>query len=434
MPRWLKWCFAGQIFLFILFQLWFFPQLPKKPIHFDGMFYHQAAAGLLEQHAYLHRGNPTSLRPPLYPMFMSAVYFIFGISINAVRYVQILLHLISFWLLFRFGIREFSARMTAWACILFLWYPPLLLNSSRIMSENLFIPLLLAGLLFLVNCEKKPRSGFIAGLFLGGVLLTRSSIILFIPAVLIYMLIQKIDSLRKATLWIALGIFIVIFPWTIRNYFVHHGFVLIDTNCSHVLEHQTVNSRKNTQRPKLLPAKNLHRNLENTLGSKQKSPPSLEIESHRTRMREIRQYLIEHPMEYVKKIGEHIGIFMGRADKFHRLFYFDSIKKLIYFLNPLHKIMYFSVFLLSMIGLTWSPPSKTKNYVILFLLSYTLVHFLIHSLSRYRMPIMPFLFLYVPPSINILLNETGSLMKRSWKNAVMYSILVIFFICFYRQY
>ena len=58
----------------------------------DSIDYIQLAMSLKDGKGYINKnGNPTSFRPPLYPLFLSAIFFLLGTNLVNVIIIQIFL-------------------------------------------------------------------------------------------------------------------------------------------------------------------------------------------------------------------------------------------------------------------------------------------------------------------------------------------------------
>ena len=78
--------------LAFLIRLAYVLSLQPRSFWFDGGHYSRLATGLLEHGAYLNdRGHPSAYWPPGYPLFLAAIYQLFGVNIVAVRVVQCLI-------------------------------------------------------------------------------------------------------------------------------------------------------------------------------------------------------------------------------------------------------------------------------------------------------------------------------------------------------
>lgn len=195
--------------------------------------------------------QPSSVIPPLYPVFLGLVYRALGPdSYLAVRLIQALLGALA--ALAIYGAARCAARgdvLTAViAGMITAFYPYLVYYTGLLAGENLYIPLL-AALAWALTClvadpgAALPGSGerfrgvlspaslsLLVGLLAGLTFLTRSSIILFLPLAALLML--QAHGRRRGTVAVllcALAFAVTVSPWVVRNYRVHGEFVLMPT-------------------------------------------------------------------------------------------------------------------------------------------------------------------------------------------------------------
>ncbi|HEU5237823.1 MAG TPA: hypothetical protein VFU37_11815, partial [Pyrinomonadaceae bacterium] len=95
MRRRYLWTVVGILLFAALFRIAVVHWLPNDTPG-DGIIYAQMARNVLEQHVYSHDTqppyNPSLVRLPGYPLFLAAVYSVFGHTNNgAVRFVQALI-------------------------------------------------------------------------------------------------------------------------------------------------------------------------------------------------------------------------------------------------------------------------------------------------------------------------------------------------------
>ena len=218
----------------------------------DEELYRVRAVALLDGEGYVgsyrsfvqHRGSnymselpqyPGAYQPPLYQTFMAAIMAVTNRSIFAVKLVQVLISTVTVGLVLWIGRAWFGAQpgwYAAWICAL---YPNLIAFSHYLWSETVFIFLFMLAIGLLTVPRQLPgrRSFFIAGLLFGLAALTRSITVFFLPVLLGWLLLahwrEWRGCLRRAALAVAV-MAVVIAPWTIRNYYVHDGFVLIETS------------------------------------------------------------------------------------------------------------------------------------------------------------------------------------------------------------
>lgn len=131
--------------------------LPEK----DALEYHTIAINLATGYGYaLQPDEPTSLRPPAYPLFLAAVYAVSGPDYRHVLYLQALLNALLviplFWLARRMS---GSVAVGMFAAGLFAVHTSFEVV-SRLYAENLLIPLALGFVGALYMALRRPESGW----------------------------------------------------------------------------------------------------------------------------------------------------------------------------------------------------------------------------------------------------------------------------------
>ena len=164
-------------------------------------------------------GYLTVHRAPGYPLLLSALYAVIGFDnrIAAARLFQVLLgaSLAPLTALLARQLR-LAAPAARGAGVIIAAYPILWMYPLGLASENLFILLLLAGVILSLRAIENRRLGaaILAGLLLGGATLTRGVLAAFLPlAALVFF---RRAGLRNA-LGLLLAALVVVLPWMVRN-------------------------------------------------------------------------------------------------------------------------------------------------------------------------------------------------------------------------
>ncbi len=188
---------------------------------------------------YDPRGILTSFRAPGYPGFLALIYAVVGTGPTRffwARLVQAFLGAALAPLTYALGRRLFpeDAKAPRWAGLALAVYPMLLLYPLGLGTENLFIPLLLAGLVALLAAEdtRDPRRVALAGLLFGLALLTRSVVALALPLAGLWL--WRRAGLRAAILLAAVTT-LVVAPWVVRNTQLYGKFTFIETSMGYNL-------------------------------------------------------------------------------------------------------------------------------------------------------------------------------------------------------
>lgn len=190
---------------------------------------------LNDQQFALESGQPTSIRPPLYPAFLSGIYVLTGgIHFNAVRIVQIIFSLATIYLIYLLGKQLFSEQVGLLAAFIFSVYPSFIFFTHLLLTEVLFTFLFILFIFLFLEFLKKKENRIIlfAGLILGFGALTRSILYPFLMIGMVYIAIFCAGSFSKKITWLALFMFgyvLVVGPWAVRNTILQKSFVAVDT-------------------------------------------------------------------------------------------------------------------------------------------------------------------------------------------------------------
>ncbi|MCC5869649.1 MAG: glycosyltransferase family 39 protein [Gammaproteobacteria bacterium] len=181
--------------------------------------------------------EPFAFWPPGTTFLHAAVFWLFGVWDSAVVALNILLSLGCILLTIRLGSRFFGHRVGLCAGLVMALWPTLVLYPTVYASE---IPFLFFSMLALDlwTSSRRPRLGLalVTGLCLGMAALIRPVALLlpfiFLPGLLLQAYPDR-DGLKRVALSLvlaAVGMAIVIAPWTARNFALFGETVLISTN------------------------------------------------------------------------------------------------------------------------------------------------------------------------------------------------------------
>jgi hypothetical protein len=164
--------------------------------------------------AYTEQGVPTAYRPVGYPVFLGAIYSLAGRSPAAVQAVQVALDLATATLLYVLLARR-SRRAAILAAGIWAAYPAAVLYSGVLLSETLFVFLLVLFTLLLDRAPPRPAAYVFPGLVLGMLALVKPEALAF-AVLLVLVLIPRGLSLTGAAGLLG-GAAIVVAPWVVRN-------------------------------------------------------------------------------------------------------------------------------------------------------------------------------------------------------------------------
>jgi 4-amino-4-deoxy-L-arabinose transferase-like glycosyltransferase len=210
----------------------------------DLTLYPLFAEGIAAGRGYLSLGqHPTAYYPPGYPFFLGAIRWLLdavGLGEHLVLVaglVQALLGGLAVAAVVIAAERLGGRRVAVTAGVLMALWPNLVIHSSLMLSETLFIAVFCVTLAALLGAPDGPRwwssSLVVAAIGLGACTLIRpQSTFLALPAIALAWALAGMGWRR----WCArmgvllVGIVVVVAPWTIRNAVVLDGVVLVSTN------------------------------------------------------------------------------------------------------------------------------------------------------------------------------------------------------------
>jgi 4-amino-4-deoxy-L-arabinose transferase-like glycosyltransferase len=187
--------------------------------------------------------GPTAIRLPLFPAALAVAYKVVGTRSaharwTAGRVLEALLGALAAGLTCLIATRLWGPVTGLVAGGLAAIDPPLVLVGSSLLSESLFIPLVLGAVLaaLVFRTDRRLRWAALTGVLIGAAALTRGNgFVLVIPlAFLVWNQGPRRRGIRAPALLLAAAVLTVL-PWTIRNYVGFHRFVPLTTEGGYIL-------------------------------------------------------------------------------------------------------------------------------------------------------------------------------------------------------
>ncbi len=375
------------------------PTLDAK--YYDRMAMRIASGHLLQDKAFF--------MGPLYPYSLGAIYAVFGHTRIAPRIVQMLLGLGCCVLLFMIGCRVYSPVVGSCAAALYAIYKPAIFYEQTLLSETsmAFVCLVLLFLL-LQRDENTRRVRWLAiGVMLGIAALLRGNVLLFAPALIVWLVVcERKDSGKyfsktaagKIALFLA-GLIISIAPATIHNYLAERDFVLITSNAG--FNFFIGNNEKACGRFEIPPRVDMDQDPSGSRIAERALGKSHLKSSEVSRYWNTRAhtFLKEHPSTFLKLLALKLYYFWGRVEiaQIYSIYEMESLMPVLKF--PL--VNFTIIGPLALIGLIYAfwRADRRKTLLVLFSIAYIFSLLPFFITARYRIPIVPVLCIFAAYSI-----------------------------------
>jgi 4-amino-4-deoxy-L-arabinose transferase-like glycosyltransferase len=319
-------------------------------------------------------------RPPIYPLFMAANYWLFGEqNFTSVKISQAILGSVTCLGILAIGSLLFNPVIGFWTGIVCAVYPPLIVYSEILQSETLFIFLLTVFLWIWILAERKNQWLFymLAGFLLGLCNLCRGSTLFFPLFILGFAFwIPRIRIQWSKYLALIAISFAVIAPWTWRNYKVYNMFLPIVYGGPEQLWYGTLPLRA-------------QREIGDSEEFKQLQVPPTVKEAEKFYTDMAVQNVLKDPLGYawlsIKKF-----IFFWYKPVGHELIDQKSV-----LLGWLAMGLHFALIFLFVNGIILTRFKKEELFPLYLTVSYIMMlHTLLLPMPRYRLPIEPLMTLF----------------------------------------
>jgi 4-amino-4-deoxy-L-arabinose transferase-like glycosyltransferase len=390
---------------------------------------------------YDPRGIEAAFRAPMYPIFLTVIYFFFGLAHRfffarlAQAAVNAMLAPMAYVLARR--VDPGNERTARIAALIVALYPILALYPLALATENVFFVLALGTVLLILRGAQGNRTGdgqaaselrvwerpgvrwfILAGAVLGLGILTRSVLAFFLPFAMFWIW-KYAKSLRGAVLF-ATAATAVVFPWALRNSILagRPAFVEISLGYNLYMGYHPQSS-----------------------GTFQFgiSTDLLSIFSDTDRdtigTRKALAFMRDDPGRIPQLIVNKAGYFFGLERRAIQFFYssnfFGYLPPAVLLALALLLLLPF-VFLApsAAFGAAAAPRSDAKALMLLFLAAYITPHLLILAEERFHMTLIPFLAVFAAAAIvrrrEILASLRAPLGWRRWALPAAVTILLLF--------
>ena len=393
----------------------------------DAAAYDGLAIGLIEGKGY--GGGTSSYWPPGQPFFLAAIYTVFGYNPQIACIFQAFISSLTCIVIYYIGKTVLNKKMGLISVFIAALYPTFIIYSGQLLTETLFIFLLPLSILYLLKVHEEPsaKNLIIAGVSFGLATLVRPIIVGFIPFILIWMLLSSKERKRNLMKFIAIFLIamVVVSPWTIRNYNVHHEFVLVSTNGG--VNFWIGNNPEATGRTcdidwgKINPCVNM----------------TNEVQCDKLCYKKGFEFIKEKTSKFLVFGAKKFAYFWGFILPFFTCYLYGYFinpipKWLFMLLAPLTVLPYAIVLPLAIFGIIFYQKwDKKASLLLLLIFYYVLIHSIIVSSTRFHLPLIPFLIVfasYGACSMERIISEIRLRNFKTKRKLILFFILIMFLI------
>jgi len=293
------------------------------------------------------------------------------------------------------------------------------LMKGALLIETLSCFLITLSLFLLLNPSFRRLS--LAGIILGLASLTRANVLIFIPFIFCWMMMEVNEPKRRIIAkfgLLLLSLFLTILPVTIRNYMVSGKFILISTNGPinfWMGNNRYANGQYYTP---TLPFQVRHA---------ERIQQEVKEKGDKAYFADVLDFARKEPLSYIKLQLKKFLLFFG-ADEIANNTSYEWTRSIASVLR-LPFIIDFSIILpLGLMGCFFSLYKRKFGTLLLvfFLFAYSISTIIFFVLSRYQLPIAPLLLVFSGFS---LLSIYECLKKKDVKKLTYFLAVLIFFSC-----
>lgn len=223
----------GLMVVAFVLRLIFIALVQRGSFAFNDMFFYHSVASMVADGKGFKTldGHPFAQWPPGYPMLLSVVYRFTGAQPVAAEVLNAMIGTLAVPLIYATALRAFGQIEARFSALAIALLPGQIYFADTIMSEPLFIVLILSTLLVLASREPTPKTAVILGLLIGFSTLTRGEgpIMFFMPLAAWWPRLPRRVLLERMAIIAGVTALCVV-PWTIRNYTVFHKVIAVSTN------------------------------------------------------------------------------------------------------------------------------------------------------------------------------------------------------------
>lgn len=336
-------------------------------------------------------GYEGAMRPPGFAAFLAASATLLGGDLFHLRLAQLLFSLLAVAIVFDLVARRFSLRAAAISGLALAVSPDHVHFAHFLWAESFQTTLLLAVLWLLERCTRRAdvATAVLAGLAAGAAAMTREMSLYLVPPFALWLWYEDDRRARRALLFVAVVV-VCIAPWAIRNTRHFGELVLISTNRWYPIAEGN-----------LVTMDTPNRRVRELRDAYYENPDELgrERAAREVALAAIRE---QQPWWIAKKLAVNLYFLLAPTRSQLKRFAGEGWlperwANLATWLLPLEALLYGGILVLGLAAVWLVPDRPLKRLVVLVLVVFLGVYVVGNAASRFRVPLLPLLMLYVGP-------------------------------------
>lgn len=390
------------IFLISLAVQLTFISLVNIQVNQDAILYYDLSKSIIKGDGFALNGEPCpnfSIKP-LYCLFLAGIMKVFGENVLIIKIIQSIIIALSCVFLFKLATIIFDAKIGFRSALVMALYPAFWSISSYLISETLFIFLLILSIYLWIKAEKEDKISLLvfSGLFMGLSAQTRATSTFLPLFILVFGLWRNKTKLKFVKRFIIFSAIVIVcfVPWTLRNYLVFKVFNPV-TSIEVLWQGTYVDGGANPDNPIL---KNKQEEMIKSVKDyTQYNRVALEAAKENLK-RDFIGYLALFPVKFFRLwVGSYSNLFNIS------IFYSDLLKSPVLLVQNLYLFLFKSfniclsatLLLLSLIGMVIAYRTKEwkVTYILFSIFAYfSLLHMFLIAEPRYGVPALPYLIIF----------------------------------------
>jgi 4-amino-4-deoxy-L-arabinose transferase-like glycosyltransferase len=319
--------------------------------------------------------------PPLYPFFIAGLYGLTG-GLAAVQWTQVILSALLVLAVGRVGAMAFGERVGLVAAAITAAFPELVWFGPHFWSETVMLFLLWWAFERLLTSDATGRPGpaAVAGVLWGLTCLTRETVLYFAPLAALWLAWRapRPGGKRCAAAFLA-AVVLTVAPWTWRNWHVFHTFIPVSTSAGLNLWQGNVDM---TREEVYEEYGSVDGRIDQYLYARRKAVEAI---------------LARQPLWIFEKFVAEMPHFWGDSQTLihlRRRAYGDRSPAFTWTVSAIVVLPYVAVLGLFAVGLARTPLGRRPLLIAGFVGYYVFLHMVAYGFPRYRLPILPAVFLF----------------------------------------